>query len=124
MKKQSCLSNVHTHTDDYNYIFMCVHNVCVSIRMLCTCCMYVCTYICMHVCMYVCMHVRMYVCMHVCMHVCMYVRMYVRMYACMYACMCACGCQPLSGGPGNTSCARHVVVCSCVVVVNLFFQNN
>ena len=35
----------------------------------------------------------------------------------------ACGCQPPSGGPGNTLCARHVVACSCVAVVSLFFHD-
>ena len=42
----------------------------------------------------------------------------------MLACVWGCGCQPSSDGPGNTLCAHHVVACSCVVVVSLFFQND
>ena len=47
-------------------------------------------YVCMHVkCVYVCkMYVYSYVCMYVCMHIkCVYVCMYIVMYVCMYTYM-------------------------------------
>ena len=73
----------------FMYVFICMY-VCIFI------CMYVCLYVCIHmyvcmhvVCMYlrVCVHASMYLCIYVYVYICICVHMYFCIYVCMYICI-------------------------------------